>query len=809
MSRRFLLRSLAFLLAALLLALAGGYWYARTSLPKISGTVKVAGLRAPVEVVRDRHGIPHIRATSWEDANFALGYAHAQDRLWQMEMSRHIAAGRLSEIFGDSTVNSDRFMRTLGVYRLARENAATLDEPTRAIFQAYADGVNAFLQSREGALPPEFLLLGQSPEPWQIADSLAWIKMMAWDLSQSWRSELTRLRLSARLTPQQMAEFLAPYPGDAPHLLPDLKPLYAGFADAAARLAELAPQEPEWAIGSNNWVIDGRRSASGKPLLANDPHLGLTAPAVWYFAHLQAGEQPLIGATLPGVPMVVLGRNDRLAWGFTNTGPDVQDLFIEKVSDAEGQTYRTPSGIAPFVFYPERIRVKGKPDLEIKVRWSRHGPVISDVLADAAKLLPKDAVLAFAWTALRADDKSPQALVNLGRARSSVEFRTSLRDFMVPQQNVVYADVEGNIGFIAPGLVPIRRADNPLQGLAPSPGWDARFDWQGFIPFEQLPQRVNPAGGMFATANDKIVEPNYPHWIGTEWAPPFRVDRIREMLDGKARHDFASFARMQADVRSRYLAEVLPLIWDAPASGVEEAEAIQALKKWNFEMTAERSEPLIATAWLRELGRLIYQDELGEYFANLWGERPLFMINVLRDVQGQARWCDDQRTPEVETCAQMASKALSLALADLRVRYGDDHARWRWSGAHIAISEHRPFSRQPWLARLFEIATPVPGDTWTVNVGRISITDAARPFATRHGPSLRAIYDLADLENSRFVHSSGQSGNPFSPFYRDLNPLWAGVQYLPMSTRPESYGENAAGRLLLMPSVTPGSANSG
>ena len=792
-------RALAGLFGIACIVAIGGYFYLRSSLPLTEGRLALAGLHAPVEVLRDRHGIAHILAKDWEDANFALGFAHAQDRLWQMEMSRRTASGRLSEIFGDSTLEADRFMRTLGIHRLSREALPQFDENTRAVFAAYTAGVNAFLQNRKAALPPEFVILGHQPEPWQAADSVAWIKMMAWDLSRGWRDELARLRLSTRLSPPEIAEFLAPYPGDPPQLLPDLKALYAGLAPAAQALAEHLPDTPEWALGSNNWVVDGKRSVSGKPLLANDPHLGLTAPAVWYFAHLQAGGRKLIGATLPGVPMVVLGRNDQLAWGFTNTGPDVQDLFIEKLVDTSGQRYLTPTGAADFAVHTETLHVKGKPDVSLVVRWSRHGPVISDLLPDAAKLLPKDQVLAFAWTALLPDDRSPQALVKLGQAQSVEGFRAALRDFHVPQQNIVYADTAGNIGFIAAGRVPLRHRDNPVQGLAPVPGWETRFDWQGFIPFEALPQRRNPQEGLIATANEKIVDADYPYRIATDWAPPYRGDRIRSVLRATPKHDQESFATLQADVVSGYLQDVLPLLLAAAPAGSAEASAITALKRWDFSMREDLPEPLIATAWLREFGRLVYEDELGELFRSAWGERPLFIRNVLRDVNGQSRWCDDRRTPATETCPDLAGKALSLALADLRARFGDDTSSWRWGAAHLAVSEHRPFSRQQFLARLFEISRPVPGDTWTVNVGAISVANAKQPFATRHGPSLRAIYDLADLERSRFIHSSGQSGNPFSPFYRDMNEPWAAVRYLPMVTKPEAFRPGAVGSLWLNP----------
>ncbi|MCX7172114.1 MAG: penicillin acylase family protein [Proteobacteria bacterium] len=485
-------RGLLYLLAYAALAGLVAFQYLKSSLPQISGTLSLTGLLAPAEVQRDRYGIPHIHAQSLRDANFVLGFVHAQDRLWQMEMNRRISSGRLAELFGPASLDTDRFLRTLGIHRVAQASWEKLDGETRSIFQAYADGVNAFLAANRKPLPLEFVLLRHSPEPWSAIDSLAWIKMMAWDLNSSWRPELLRMQLAGRLTTQQIQEFLPPYPGDAAPPLPDLSALYAGFAAAATTIADAAPPQPPEGIGSNNWVVAGSRSSSGKPLLANDPHLGLTAPGVWYFAHLDSPADRMIGATLPGVPMIVLGRNERIAWGFTNTGPDVQDLYIERLDPGDAALYDAPEGKQRFVKYNERIKVKGQPDVLLAVRLSRHGPIISDAFAEAAKAMPKGYALAFAWTTLRDDDLSAQALIRLGRAHDWNGFLAATRDFHSPQQNIVYADVTGNIGYIAPGRVPIRRADNDLHGLAPAPGWLAQYDWQGFIPFDELRRAPEP-----------------------------------------------------------------------------------------------------------------------------------------------------------------------------------------------------------------------------------------------------------------------------------------------------------------------------
>jgi len=763
---------------AVLLAtvLAGGAWlWLRLSLPKTRGNIPLAGLAAPVEVLRDRYGIPHLFAARPEDAVYALGYVHAQDRLWQMEMSRRVAAGRLSEVVGASALETDRFLRTLGVRRSAEANLRTLDAETRRLLEAYAAGVNAFLGSAP-VLPPEFWLTGVRPEPWSPIDSISWVKMMAWDLGGNWRSELLRMRLAKTLPMARIHQLLPPYPGEPVPAIADLKELYAALEREAVQLAAFAPDNE--GIGSNNWVVSGERSESGKPLLANDPHLGLTAPPVWYFAQLSAPGLNVIGATLPGVPGVILGRSDRIAWGFTNTGPDVQDLYIEKLDAAGG--YITPDGPRPFRVVEETIRIKGAEPERLKVRISRHGPVISDVLRAAQEPLPRGYVLAFSWTALAEDDRTMQAALKIARARDWSSFLAAARDFESPQQNMVYADVDGNIGFVAAGRVPHRRFGNDLKGMAPAPGWLAKYDWAGSIPFEQLPRSFNPPGGSIVTANHRITPPGYPHFISSEWQPPYRADRIQALLDALPKHNVASFARIQGDVVSLAMRELLPKFLAARPRSEEARKALALLGKWDGAMAAERAEPLIAWAWWRELTRAIYADELGEAFRPNWLARAVFVSGVLSGDPAQAKWCDDVRTPAVETCEELLAQSLEAALAELRKRHGADPAAWRWGEAHAARHEHRPFGRQPLLARLFDISVPSPGDAYTVNVGRSNLNDEAQPFANRHAASLRAIYDLADLEKSLYIHSGGQSGNILSDHYRAFSEAWAKNEYIPM-----------------------------
>jgi penicillin amidase len=772
--RRFL-RFTGWLTALLAALLAGAYLYLRQSLPKTEGEIRLAGISAPVEVLRDRYGIPHIFAASLEDASFALGYVHAQDRLWQMEMSRRIAAGRLSEIVGPGGLQTDRFLRTLGVRRAAEANLRALDSETRKLLDAYAAGVNAFLASGP-VLPLEFWLTGAQPEPWAPVDSVAWVKMMAWDLGGNWGSELLRMRLAKTLPLARIHELLPPYPGEQPPAIADLKELYGTLEREAVRLAAFVPDNE--GLGSNNWVVGGERSTSGKPLLANDPHLGLTAPPVWYFAQLHAPGVNVIGSTLPGVPGVILGRNDRIAWGFTNTGPDVQDLYIEKL-DASGG-YLAPDGPRQFRVIEETIKVKGAEAEKLRVRISRHGPVISDVSRAAQDEAPRGHVIAFSWTALAEDDRSMQAALKFARAREWHGFLAGARDFHAPQQNMVYADVDGNIGFVAAGRVPLRKPDNDLKGMAPAPGWQAKYDWAGYIPFEELPQSFNPAGAAVITANHRITPPGYPHFISSNWEPPYRADRIQQLLDAAPKHSTQSFARIQADVTSLAMRELLPKMLTARPRNEDARKALELLRGWDGTMAPGRAEPLIAWAWWRELARAIYADELGDAFRQNWLARAVFLSNVLSGDPAAARWCDDVRTPAAESCEDRLAFSLEAALADLVRRHGSDQSRWRWGEAHAARHEHRPFGRQPQLARLFDIRTPSPGDAYTVNVGRSNLNDDDEPFANRHAASLRAIYDLSDLEKSLYIHSGGQSGNLLSEHYKAFTEAWARNEYIPM-----------------------------
>ena len=775
-------RFLVTIVLGLLLLAAAAWLYIQHSLPQLEGEARAAGLKAAVEVVRDKEGVPHIFAASERDAWFSVGYVHAQDRLWQMEFQRRVSQGRLAEFIGERAFDTDRLMRTLGIARMAGRIVARLDADTRANLEAYAAGVNAYLAA-DPVLPVEFQAFRIEPQPWKPADSVGWLLVMAWDLSGNWRGELGRLRYAAKLGRERAAELIPPYPGDVAAPLPDFKALYAELAPAANALLAMSPPTEE-AVGSNNWVVSGARSETGKPLLANDPHLGLQAPALWYFAHVSSPSGNVVGGTLPGLPFVVLGRNDNVAWTMTTTNSDTQDLFIERIAPGDPASYLTPKGKERFEVREEVILVRGE-ERRIKVRSTRHGPVLSDAVKGLADASPKGHVMALAWAALAEDNTAARAGFALNRARNRAQFIDGLRDFYAPHQNVVFADREGYIGFVAPAKVPVRRADNEAAGRVPVPGWLAKYDWEGFLPFDRMPAIQQPASGRIVTANHKITPPGYKPFLSVDWFLPYRADRIEELLAAKPKHSLESFARIQGDTVSRLARELLPVALAARPGKDEGRAAQKMLAGWKGEMSIDSPAPLVFSAWYRELTRLVYADELGELFKDAWEQRAGFMIPVMKAERGYERWCDDVRTPAKETCAQLAARAFDFAAADLARRYGEP-AQWRWGHAHPAAGDHRPFGFFPVVSRWFNVSPETPGDGFTVNVGATTIRDEARPFANRHAASMRAIYDLADLDRSLYMQSTGQSGNVLSPWYASFAERWAKVEYITIPAKREA-----------------------
>ena len=812
---RWLAWALIGLVLLLALAAAGLFTALKLAEPQQDGTQTVsrdAGLHAAVTIERDVHGIPTIAADSVEDAMFGLGVVHAQDRLWQMETHRRIGAGRLAEVFGAAALDNDRFLRALGVRRAAAAQWARADARSRALLQAYTAGVNHAM-ARTRVLPPEFLILGIRPEPWDPVDSLAWTLMMAWDLGGNWTSELQRLRLSARLDRSRIDELMPPYPGEEPMAVRDYVELYRGLdlvkADQPSptavnwsRLPDIAPASGIEGAGSNNWVLSGRRTTTGSPLLANDPHLGLTTPALWYFARLKAPGLEVAGATLPGVPLVVLGQTQHLAWGFTNTGPDVQDLYIEAIHPQDPTRYRTPSGWAAFETVEERIRVKGGEDVLLKVRQTRHGPVISDAGTLKGLDLEDRHVLALRWTALDADVDNVAAGLALLQAENLEGFVRASQRWVAPMQNMVVADTAGRIGMVAAGRVPVRREDNDLMGLAPAPGWESRYDWVGWVPLNETPRDFDPERGWIATANQRIHGPEYPHHIGSDWALPYRQERIEQLLASRERHSLENLAAMQQDEVSLAARKLMPWLQRATSSHRLAARVAPILSAFDGTMRQGDAGPLLYWAWHRALARELFMPRIGqESFERSFAQRTFqdALEGVLQ--RNDAFWCDDPRTAgTTETCAQRVASALDIALEELSARFGEDPAKWQWGQAHQAVAAHRPFSNIALLQPAFALSAPVGGDTHTVHALRVGLGGPAEQrYRATHGPSLKAVYDLGDRSRSRFIHSSGQSGLPWLAGYRDWLQPWLQGQGVPVW--PVA-GETPKSVLRLVPAAT-------
>jgi penicillin amidase len=815
----------------LVITLAAAFlWYRQASLPLHEGALRISGVQQPVEVRRDEAGVPHIRGATEDDVLFALGFAHAQDRLWQMDFNRRLAQGRLSELSGPAGVDIDRFLRTIGVMQLAQRLVDDMDQETRSQLQSYVAGVNAAMRTRTGPLPPEFLLTRTpAPAPWTEQDSMAWGVMMALDLGQSWRDELARLLLAARFSKAEIDE-LRPDPSGMPFVAADYVELYrlmglfaqkSALLEGATRLADL-PSLGGFGIGSgigsNNWVVAGGRSKSGQPLLANDPHLGLATPAVVYMASLHVtGAQgfKVFGGTMPGLPYVLFGRTAQVAWGFTNVEADGEDLYIERVRPDDPTQYQTPDGWAAFVTREEVIRVKGADDVRLTVRSTRHGPVLSGALTQfgPAPVEAKDSgaaraprpqlasqyVLALRWAAAEPGDTTMRAFRALNRAGSVADIEAALRDFTLIRQNVVFAQAAvpgrpSRIGWIAAGRMPLRKPESALRGQVPAPGWDAANDWAGFLRYEQLPRVIDPPEGFIATANARVVDRPFPlHIASSTFALPYRMNRIRQLLAAEPQHDVASMQRIQMDQRDLAARALLPLLSRTQVETTAAKVALARLQQWDGSMLADAPEPLLYHAWLRELRRRIFEDDLGAPLAPR-NEMLAATQGVLEGRFKARDWCNDQSTQRRESCEELLSESLETVVKELASSTGKDVLGLRWGEQHPAVLEHRPMSNVPLVRGWFERRVAVGGATNTVNVAAPGSKPGA-PFAAEHGPVLRVVYDLAG-EGGVWTVSSGQNGSPLDDVDVDLVREWAQGKY-----RPIEYEPKARRLLVLQPAV--------
>ena len=849
---KFLLRGLSVIVILVLILGAGGAYYFKSflpntvaprSFPKIEGEIQLDGLNGPVDIYRDKMGIPHIYARTSHDLFFAQGYVHAQERFWQMDFYRHVGEGRTAEMFGKSSLDTDKFLTTLGWRKRSAEEYQAFGDESKAILTSYAEGVNAYLKDHDGdAVSLEYSILKLlSPdykiEPWTPVNTLAWAKALAWDLRHNMDDDIQRAVLLKTLTPEQVAQLYPPYPDDHPVIVNQIgegastsapgQPVAVAIPDGTlaalqhnVSLLDQALGPLSDGVGSNSWAISGALSATGKPLLANDPHLGIAMPSIWYQVDMHCAPKgdecpfEFAGFSLAGAPGIILGHNDRIAWGFTFSYEDVMDLFIEKVNPDNPNQYEANGQWVNFETSKETIKVVGGDPVELTIRSTRHGPVISDVFGPlkdqgdprdkefvpfkqrAGIELPEHYVIALSWAALQTGNPF-EAVFGFNKAQNWEEFRAAAKLFHTPGHNLLYADVDGNIAYQTSGDVPIRRKGD---GTLPVPGWTGEYDWRGYIPFEELPYTLNPTEGYIVSANEKIPPADYQHFLSADWDYGFRAKRILDMIQkAPGKIDIAYFQTMQADDYDASAATYVPLLrqMNPKFAKPNEAIAFDLLKNWNYQAKADSSAAAVYETFWRHLLQNCFNDDLPKRYWAGGGDR---WFEVMRRVGPEAAWWDDKSTADiVETRDDMLRKSFSDGVAELEDLLGKDPAKWKWGDLHQANFRNGSLGESgvSLIENLFNRGGfPVSGGSSIVNA---TSWDATEGYQVTSLPSMRAIYDLSNLSHSVTVHTTGQSGHAYHPHYIDMANLWANNQYYEMLWDQQAVTSQAEGHLVLTP----------
>jgi len=792
------------------------YAFTRRPLPKTKGKLHLQGLHEPVEVFTDSYGVPHIYAHNEDDVYFAQGYMHAQERLWQMEINRRVGSGCLSELFGSIAIETDRFCRRLGMHRSSVEEEKRLSVHSRRVLEAYALGVNTFLENNAKRLPVEFTLLGFQPAPWSPVDTIQWSKVMGWNLGGNWETELIRAKIVSKVGPERATQLEPGYDEQHPLIIP------SGVAYQGVNLGLLEQYEQLKEVsgfgmlgGSNNWVVDGTMTTTGAPMLCNDPHLGQAAPSIWYECHLVAGDIDVIGASFPGAPGIVIGHNKHIAWGVTNAVSDVQDLYIEKFHPQHLHQYEFQGQWEDATVVREEIRVKGqKEPLVEEVLITRHGPILTSMAqytSEAEKngtVTQKELPLALRWVGLEQCNIF-SSIQKINRATNWHEFRDALRDWDVPAQNVVYADKEGNIGYVMAGAIPVRAKG---QALLPLPGWTGEYEWTGLIPFDELPQSYNPEQHFIVTANNRVVDDTYPYYITNEWLNGYRAQRITDLLTQKKQLTPTDMASIQADQYALPAGAIVPHILGIATTTALEKTAQDTLRSWDFVLAPHSAGAAIYTTFLRRLEFLVLSAALGDNETLL----QAYMgkgSNILAASNGYASrskpllirmlntrdntWFATSVIPNGPTCWEEAlSRAFSATVEELHETFGDDLLHWRYGTMHTMTYNHTLGSVKL-LASFFNRGPfPVGGDIDTVNMGASLPND---PKTVITVPSYRQIVTLADMNNSLSGHAPGQSGHPTSKHYDDFISMWLHVDHHPMLVERERIEANTKEILHMVP----------
>ncbi len=796
---RWLIRISAGLIALSVLCVALVYYFASRSLPDYDAELDVEGISAPVEIVRDNANVPHIFAERDEDVYFALGFAHAQDRLWQMTMLRRTAQGRLSELFGNATVDVDSFIRRLDLYALAVASVDVQSEQTLTFLEAYAAGVNAQIaQVNTQALgrgAPEMWLFNHAISPWRPADSLAVAKLMGLQLSGHLDEEILLARTSLALTdPKRVQDLLPDAPGAGVAALPEYasiaKDLPKFAAGSSKEVHPLSTFKPRGLTGASNaWAAAPTRSASGGTLLANDPHLGFSAPAIWYLARLELQTGGVIGGTIPGMPVVLTGRSSDLGWGLTTAYVDDQDVFLEELNPDNPEQYRTPNGWRDFDTRGSIIKVKDSAPVTLTLRWTENGPVIPASVKSLGTITPRGHVTSLRWTVLSPRDTSLTAAFGIMQAETVQDAIDAMADYVAPAQNLTLADRE-TIAMKTIGVIPRRDASHLTQGRLPSFGYMEQNRWQGRMPYTSNPEFLSPIGGILGNTNNKTVDRPFPNHVSFTYGDTQRVQRWQRLMQTREVHTRDSFIEAQLDSVSFTARSLLPLIgadlWftgEAAADGTRERQrqrALALLAEWNGEMNEHWPEPLIYAAWLRALQDRLIHDDLGPLAAEYTHVEPLFIERVFRDVDGASAWCDVRQSAPTESCSDLSRLALDDALIWIEETWGSQIEALRWGDAHQATHDHQVLGQVPLLRQFVNIRQSTSGGDNTLLRGRTK-GSGDDPFHNVHGAGYRGVYDFADPNSSVFISSTGQSGHFLSRHYDDMAQLWRRGEYIPMS----------------------------
>ncbi|MGE5225091.1 MAG: penicillin acylase family protein [Omnitrophica WOR_2 bacterium] len=772
--------------------------------PKIKGSIKIPGniLHAPVEVFYDRWGVPHIYAGDVHDLMFAQGYVHAQQRLWQMDFNRRLVAGRLSEIIGESTVEVDRWMRIIGMRCVVERDVNLIDAETRVNLEAYSFGVNSYIELEP--LPIEFTLLRYKPEPWTMADSVSWGKMMSWYLSVNWESELLRAQIYAKLGPEKAAELEPVYFDYWPVIQSpgvDYSKTDRSALERAKNARSYTGPSAKDGLGSNSWVVSGSRTDSGKPILANDMHLAMGLPSIWFENHLVAPGWNVTGVTFPGIPGVVAGHNDRIAWGFTNGFADVQDLYMERLRETEDGNvqYEYQGAWLDATIVQEEIRVKGSQPVIEKVVITRHGPIINQLAPDHCG----SQSLALKWTSHEHDNMA-NAILQFDTAKNYDEFRKGLQFWTAPIENIVYADVDGNIAYNYPGKIPIRRKGN---GSIPVPGWTGEYEWDGYIPYDELPSLLNPEAGFIATANNRVVDDSFPYFIGREFIMGDRAERIVELIQAKDKVNVDYVKSMQFDQSSSTARRIGKFMAGICSDDPGLAPIIDLMKTWNGEITANSRAAAIYEVFMRRMIELTLAARLGDYTIHYMGKGPTPVL-AEGSILGQFAWewiMTELEKPDStwfdqgqgETRDMMVQAALKDTIQYLTSRLGPKLEDWEWGKLHSINFKHILGQAKP-LDRIFNRGPyPLGGDfntIWATGSSQHSVD-----IGPVIGPPFRIINDLSDLNHSLGLLAPGNSGLLGSRHYDDQIQDWFKAGYHIMLFDRMEVEEAARHKLKLIP----------